>query len=98
MSKCPWFPDGKHRNGCGCNGGAPSEKEAQRRGKQARQLYDQQRQVAEAMKEKARAYVDKHRNTRFTTYAPAGTNGMPPGVHMVPVEYKGEKMYIVALE
>jgi hypothetical protein len=98
MSKCPWFPDGKHRNGCGCNGGAPSSAEAKRRGKQARELYDQQQKVADSLRKKAENYVNRFRNTRFTTYAPPNTNGMPPGVHMVAVEYRGEKMYKVELE
>ena len=95
---CPWFPDGKHRDGCGCHGGAPSRKEANRRGRQAQAFAGQQERVNASMKKKADDYVRKFRNTRFTTYTPAGTGNLPPGVHMEPDEQKGEKVYRVVLD
>lgn len=84
-SGCCNGPNGRHLPGCDRN-------------RQKQKFNASQDRVNTDMREKARKYVDKHRNTRFTTYAPAGTNGMPPGVHMEAVEYKGEKHYKIVLD
>lgn len=82
---CCGGPYGRHLPGCGRN----SQK----------QKFDaSQQRVDDSMKRKAEAYVNRHRNTVFTTRTPAGTGGMPPGVHMEETTYKGEKVYRIVLD
>lgn len=89
---------GPHLNGCALAAGAPSAREAARKGNQAADLNEQKKRVGADMRAKAEKYVRRHSGTLFTTYAPAGTNGMPPGVHMEAVEHKGEKHYRIVLD
>jgi hypothetical protein len=97
---CPWYPDGKHRNGCGCQPSvpAPNQYEVNRRDKQKQQFTAQQQRVNDEMLKKAAKYVQNNARKRFTTYTPPGTGGMPPGVHMEEEEYKGEKVYRIVLD
>jgi hypothetical protein len=95
---CPWFPDGMHRNGCGCNSGAPNEREQNRRGKQAAKYEKRKDRVDDSVRRNAEEYVRKNGRTLFTTYTPPGTGGMPPGVHMEEVEWKGDKAYRIVLD
>jgi hypothetical protein len=93
--KCPWFPDGKHRNGCGCGTVAPSAREAARRGKQAQAYEAAKDKDAANARKKAEDYVNRNGNRKFDTKYQAGSHGIPPGVHM---EKRTDGFYYVVLD